>query len=77
MLNREIELKMIDDAMKQFPTEFKLRAYPSMLFRIERNDSYYSEMEGAILLYVHIKNGEDWRAFTKGTVNELKKEITK
>lgn len=78
MLDREEELKMIRPIIAKFPAEFGLRAYRGLKFKIVEGDCYYSENEGAFLLYVYVQGDDQmWRAFTKGTHNELMKEIVK
>jgi hypothetical protein len=76
MAQRGHDVKLIDAAMAEFPKEFGLRAYPNRRFNINKRDSYVND-RGEVLLYVHINmGGNHWSSFAKGTVEELKKEVT-
>lgn len=70
--------KMIADAIASFPPEFGLRAFQGARFMIDQSASFWSSSEG-LLLYTFIQqeeNGEKvWRAFGKGTPEELRRNI--
>lgn len=74
----------IDAAIATFPETFGLRAFPGDTFKIERRDSFVSQ--GRILLYTHKLMSENsllskeagkrvWSAFSKGSVEELRREV--
>jgi hypothetical protein len=65
----------VSSAVKQFPAEFGLRAYPGEVFRVSATNSYYSDHEHAVMVYTDIKRGDRWMDFAKGTVAELRREV--
>lgn len=69
--------KAVDEAVARYPGEFGLRAYPGDRFRLERRDSYWTDLDGGgPMLYTHILNKDGkWRSFCKGTERELKREM--
>jgi len=62
----------IKQAMAQFPEVFGLRAFPGKRFSLNERASYTSR--GEVMLYVYT---EDGLAFSKGTVEELRREVTR
>ena len=72
-----MDSKQIDEVIAKFPEEFGLANFPGKKFRISRYDSYYSNDFG-LQLYTHMlcEDGK-WRAFAKGTVAELQRELVK
>lgn len=54
MSRYEDEQKMIEDAMKQFPAEFGLRAFPNKRFRIAHKSSHFV-LDGQVQLVVQTK----------------------
>lgn len=68
--------RMVEAAAAEFPAEFGLRAFPAERFRINIADSYVND-DLTVMLYLGIKKADQWPAFGKGTIAELKREITK
>lgn len=62
-------------AIKRFPEEFGLKAFPGDVFCIEPSACYRAF--GAVTLYVYIKTADGWLAFCKGTESELQAQIRK
>lgn len=73
----------VKDAIKEFPKEFGLKAFPGDVFTISESASYYGEAfdnewgssPGGVMLYTYIKDGDRWNSFAKGSVEELRKNI--
>jgi len=65
----------IKAAIKLFPAEFGLRAFPDDVFCISEVQSYIND-SGNVTLYTLVKNDVGrWLAFSKGGVNELWREV--
>ena len=65
------DAELIDASIKEFPKVFGLKGFPGMRFNINASASYVSQ--GTIWLYTF--NDETGKAFCKGTVEELKREV--
>jgi hypothetical protein len=76
MASWEMNKQRVEDAAKQFPAEFGLRAFPGDVFRISLSASYVNDSD-VVTLYTQIKKGDRWLDFAKGSVNELKRELVK
>jgi hypothetical protein len=69
------DFELIANAAKQFPKTFNIRALPGKECMIATGDSYVTA-EGIVYLYVYFKtDNNEYVAFAKGTVEELKREI--
>lgn len=73
-LNLKEQDQAIDDAVASFPETFGLKAFPNEVFSIIRSACYYWD-GGGVMLYTYILRDGDWKAFSKGTVEELRNEI--
>jgi hypothetical protein len=81
------EREAVAAAVAEFPEEFGLRGYPGKIFRVSPTASYYSpgwERDGfrspaGVQVYTQVQDddGGTWRDFAKGTVEELRREITR
>ena len=72
------EQQEIKALIETFPKEFGLAAFPGKVFTLSQSSSYWSEYEGAYLLYTYIKQPDGtFLAFAKGTANELRQNIRK
>lgn len=67
------EKEQIEKAVKEFPAEFGLRAFPGKKFRVCPGASYWSE--GQPMLVVQVWRDEKWLDFSKGTPYELANEV--
>lgn len=76
-MTRTEQNAMIARAIAEFPAEFELKAFPGKRFRISHMDSFYSELERDVMLYTHVKDGDRWLAFAKGTPRELHEQIVR
>lgn len=77
MTTYEKDQQMIADAVKLFPAEFGLSAWPGDRFKISRADSYVMTGSGTVMLYTAIKGADGmFRAFAKGGVSELLAAVT-
>ena len=65
---------ILDETIRSFPRVFRLRAYPGEVFRISADSSYFSGE--TLYLYTEVQRGETWQSFAKGTIAELRREIT-
>jgi len=65
----------VADAIKMFPGEFGLRAFPGDVFRVSERNSFWSDHEQAVMLYTEIQKGDKWLDFAKGTIAELRREV--
>jgi hypothetical protein len=74
---------MVAAAIKTFPKEFGLRAFPGDRFRISLSSSYVND-SGEVTLYTERYCGKAdetnpsshwWRSFAKGSVAELRREL--
>jgi hypothetical protein len=64
----------IETAIAEFPKTFALRAFPNEVFSISAFHSYVSE--DRVYLYVGIERPDGlWEAMSKGTPDELRREI--
>jgi hypothetical protein len=70
MIGYEQQKAMVMDAMKQFPAEFGLKAFPGEKFRVSLRTSYVND-SGVVMLYTERLVGDKWLDFAKGTVTEL------
>jgi hypothetical protein len=70
----EQQKQQIKDAIASFPADFGLRAFPGERFVILESACYVSG--GIVFLYTGIKTSDGYRAFCKGTIGELKSQIT-
>jgi hypothetical protein len=62
-------------ACTSFPATFGLRAFPGKVFRINKGNSYVSEVYG-VMLYTDIRNDDgSWSCFAKGSPDELRREV--
>lgn len=68
------EQEAVKKAAEAFPDEFGLRAFPGDTFSISLPASFYSEAYG-VQLYVYVKRDDKWLAFSKGTPEELRREV--
>lgn len=65
----------LDSIICQFPPEFGLRAFPGKRFCISRTASYISDNGDSVVLYVFVKQGDQWLSFAKGSPEELRREV--
>ncbi len=75
-MNHRQQEAAIATAAAEFPAEFGLRAFPGDRFKIVPRDCYMRS-ETEVMLYTHVKRGDTWLAFAKGTPAELKAEMVK
>ena len=65
----------ISEAIEQFPEVFGLRAFPGKEFAFSHQYSYIDD-SNRVMLYSMIHNDKgQWVCFSKGTVEEFKREI--
>lgn len=64
--------RQIAEAAAAFPEKFGLRAFPNQRFTINQRQSYVSR--GEVFLYIFTEDGQ---AFTKGTPDELEREVVR
>lgn len=69
------EQKAVADAIATFPETFGLKAFPGSVFRIGKRESFVSQ--GTVMLYTLIQKEDQWLAFAKGTIGELRSQIVK
>lgn len=71
------EERLVKEAIAQFPVRFGLAAYPGKEFMLVPSACYFSSLEG-VMLYTFIwdDKAQKWESFAKGTVAELKRQIT-
>ncbi len=70
------EQKAIDEAAAKLPERFGLRAFPDKVFKINRSQSYVSDVDREVMLYTYVLSDDgEWKAFAKGTVDELLREV--
>jgi hypothetical protein len=76
-MNRLEEQKLIYQAIKKFPSEFRLKAYPGRWFSISAANSYISDIFG-MMLYTEVQLPDgSWAPFAKGSPQELEQQIIK
>ena len=67
---------LISEAIKQFPEQFGLKAFPGKVFALSFSASYISE--GQIYLYTVVQTDDGkWLSFCKGTPAELKSAMVR
>ncbi len=67
----------IKEAIVLFPSEFGLSSFPSERFRISEWASYIND-KNEVMIYLDRKMPDDtWLNFAKGTIEEVKKYLTK
>lgn len=72
------EQKEIQALIETFPKEFGLAAFPGKVFTLSQSSSYWSEYEGAYLLYTYIKQPYGtFLAHAPWTAQELRQNIRK
>jgi len=74
MRSPDEDARAIQDAARQFPAEFQLRALPGDTCAICASASYVNDA-GQVMLYVFVKRHGAWMAYAKGTIDELRKAV--
>lgn len=85
------DAKMIQTAIAKFPVQFGLRAFPGKVFKIDACSSYMGQAywlqsnpqpgkpetfgPEEPILYVYVKSGDEWLAFSKGAERELAGQV--
>lgn len=75
MIGYAEQQKLIAEAVKQFPPTFSLKAFPNDTFRISLAHSYVNDNRVVMLYPERLMPNGEWAAFSKGTVEELKREV--
>jgi hypothetical protein len=76
-LSFEEQQNIVKAACDELPVEFGLRTFPDARFRVNERDSYWNEsLERPIVVFDVLKGGR-WLSFSKGSVSEIKAEMTK
>jgi len=79
------EAELVAAAVAEFPSEFGLRGYPGQAFRVSPTASYYSRgwdrgefdrSPAGVQVYTQVNRDGEWMDFAKGTVAELRRELT-
>ncbi len=71
---RERETEMLANALAALPEQFGLRYAPGMVFRVTPNTAYISR--GDVYVYIEMKCGNAWYAFSKHRAATLCNYIT-
>lgn len=67
---------MVAAAIKTFPAEFGLRAFPGDRFRLSQASSYVNDSDVVTLYTERWNEGlQRWQSFAKGTAGELRAEL--
>ena len=75
MIDPAVSSERVQAAMRMFPKEFGLRAFPDRVFTIDETASYVNDA-GIVMLYVFGKaDYGSSLAFAKGTTDELWREL--
>lgn len=74
-LTYDEQIERVKQVCSTFPATFGLRAFPGDVFRVEPRDSYIHDTQGYVVLYTHIKKGDMWSGFAKGTEQELRAQM--
>jgi hypothetical protein len=72
------EQDRIDALIATFPAQFRLRQFPSGVFRFSRDHSYVRDrVNWVVMLYAekHDSRTGEWHAFAKGLAEEVRPEI--
>lgn len=70
------EKDKLTKVISEFPSKFKLRAFPGKEFHLSLISSYIRD-NGEIILYCQVWMDDHWEDHTKGTPEEFRKEIIK
>jgi len=79
-----LDKHLIVEAMENFPEVFGLKAFPGSVFCISLDDSFVNTSRNpetneydikTVMLYTRILTNGEWKAFAKGTVEELQKNV--
>jgi len=76
-MNWQEEQDAVKNAIKEFPEEFGLRAFPGDTFKIDPGASYYSSAYGIMLYTARKLEDGRWASFAKGSPSELRRNMVK